>query len=94
LFLDANSGEMFEMTWQKDTSSPTPTIGVCDFQIGDIVRRGGTGAAVPPRGRFAAAIADGAVGVELTISTSKDGVVTISTSINAAPSQDEVCKLP
>ena len=79
----------------KITSSQTPTIGACTFEIGDIVRRGGAGATVPPRGRFAAAIADGpTVGVELTISTSKRGVVTISTSINGAPSRDEVCKLP
>jgi hypothetical protein len=77
------------------TSSPTPAIRVCTFQIGDIVKRAGAGAYVPPRGRFVGAIADGpTVGVELSISTSKHGVVTISTSINGAPSRDEVCKLP
>jgi len=66
----------------------------CAFEVGDIVSREGVGAAVPPRDGVAGAVADGPVrGVELSISTSEDEVVTISVRVDGVPREDEVCAL-
>ena len=66
----------------------TPVVPTCPFDVGDIVVRGGIGAAVPVRGETVGGYADGpSGGTEITITTTLSGLVTIDPG-------GELCQLP
>jgi hypothetical protein len=67
----------------------------CSFNVGDSVTRGGIGAIVPAEGQAVSGIADGPKSsASIEITTSQDGVVTISSTKNAGRERREVCQLP
>jgi dipeptidyl aminopeptidase/acylaminoacyl peptidase len=73
------------LTWRP---IPIGSLPVCPFGVGDTIRRGGVGAAVPPPGRGVVGTADGiAKSSTIQIETSLDGVVTIEPG-------NERCRLP
>ena len=73
-------------------SRPLPA---CSFKVGDSVRRGTVGAIVPVRGESVNGFADGpSSSSSIEITTSNDGVVTISTAQNGVSASPEVCQLP
>jgi hypothetical protein len=70
-------------------------IPVCDFQVGDSVFRGNVGAAVPPPGQGVVGNSDGpSTFSEITVETSKDGVVTIAGRQDDVTFDPETCLLP
>jgi hypothetical protein len=65
------------------------------LKIGDTIQRGEIGAAVPPRGQGVNAYGDGATSsASMDISTSQDGVVTITVAKDRVSTEPEVCVLP
>ncbi len=63
-------------------------LAVCDFDVGDTIRRGGVGAAVPPPGQGVVGTADGITkSSTIQIETSLAGIVTIQPG-------NERCRLP
>ncbi len=73
-------------------SDPLPA---CPFKIGDTVRRGTVGAVVPVRGESVSGHGDGpSSSPSIEITTSADGVVTISAAQNGVGASPEVCQLP
>jgi hypothetical protein len=67
----------------------------CSFDVGDTVRRGGAGAAVPEPGNGVAGVADkvnGSASIEIEVAL--NGVVTITSSKNGVQSAPTSCVLP
>jgi Tol biopolymer transport system component len=75
--------------------SPSTTIGTCEFEVGDVVHRGGGGAAVPPPGQGVVGYFDGVTeSGSIQITTSLDGIVTIVTELGGETQTVESCVLP
>jgi hypothetical protein len=76
-------------------ASVSPVVPTCPFEVGDLVRRAGGGAAVPPRGQGVVGNFDG---VErsgmIQIDTRTDGLVTITSRVSTGPKHVETCQLP
>jgi hypothetical protein len=76
---------------------PAPERGMstCFFDVGDTVKRGGVGAAVPEPGSGVAGVADKVNGsASIEIEVSPNGVVTITSSRNGVQSAPTSCILP
>jgi len=74
--------------------SPPSGLPACLFEIGDTVIRGEIGAEVPPLGESVTGDADSPEGSSsISITTSKNGVVTINSTKDGVEAPEERCAL-